>query len=235
MVKDVFDAKIIEKLSGTMGLGHVRYPTAGTLSAQEAQPFFVNAPFGIYLVHNGNLTHPETLKTNIQNKYHRHLKTQSDSELLINALADHLHEQIKNHPHQTNQNHVFAATKKLMNQIQGAYSVICLIDGVGLLAFRDPHGIRPLSYGWRSNKQSKEWIVASEDVAFHPGGFAKIADLHAGQIILIRPDGSQIVEQGPQKTHAPCLFEYNLPRATRFYVRQHFSLQNSTTTRTQIS
>lgn len=207
LVTDVFNEKNLAPLTGNFGLGHVRYPTAGTTDPSEAQPFFVNAPFGIYLVHNGNLTNTDEQRTKILSNYQRHLKTQSDTEVLLNVFADKMYQIFKNG--ETNaQEVVFKAVTELMKSIRGGYSIICLIDKVGLLAFRDPNGIRPLSLGHRSGSAGDDWAFASEDVAFTPISFKKNRDVKPGEAVLITPDGKKIERQCKQGELNPCIFEY---------------------------
>lgn len=208
LVKDVFLSHHASELVGNFGLGHCRYPTAGSLSAKEAQPFYVNAPFGIYLIHNGNLTNTEYLRHCIQKNYRRHLRTKSDSEVLLNVFADKIYQVKKAAPDMSDQDAVFAGCERLMKKIKGAYSVTTLIDNVGLFAFRDPNGIRPLVLGKRSTSKGTEWAVASEDVAFSTIGYERVRDVNPGEAILITLDGQLIEKQCvPGELH-PCIFEY---------------------------
>lgn len=209
LVKDVFNASHAETLRGNIGMGHVRYPTAGSLSAAEAQPFFVNAPYGIYLVHNGNITNTVEQREKVTAKYSRHLRTTSDSEILLNVLADKVSDAIKVNGTGDPIRNLFAGVKMTMERIQGAYSVICMVAGVGMLAFRDPHGIRPLSVARRDAENSgDDYAFASEDVAFGINGFEKIRDLKPGEAILIDLDGNKHEFQAVQGTLTPCIFEY---------------------------
>lgn len=209
LVKDVFKSKHAEILRGNMGLGHVRYPTAGSLSAEEAQPFFVNAPYGIYLIHNGNLTNTPHLRKKVQAKYRRHLRTTSDSEVLLNVLADKIADSIKARGTDDPKQNVFDAVKMTMERVEGAYSVISMIDGVGLLAFRDPNGIRPLSMGKRQpGLLGEDYAFASEDVAFSIMGFKKVRDVQPGEAILIDLDGNIHTFQAAKGELHPCIFEY---------------------------
>lgn len=209
LVKDVFQPEDAEKLTGRIGMGHVRYPTAGSLSASEAQPFFVNAPYGIYLVHNGNITNTEEQRQKVTAKYSRHLRTTSDSEILLNVLADKVSDAIKVNGTADPIRNIFAGVKMTMERVQGAYSVICLIAGVGMLAFRDPHGIRPLSIAKRSEDGAgDDYAFASEDVAFGINGFKKLRDLHPGEAILIDLDGNMHEFQAVEGKLTPCIFEY---------------------------
>ena len=209
LVKDVFHAEDAEKLTGRIGMGHVRYPTAGSLSAAEAQPFFVNAPYGIYLVHNGNITNTEEQRQKVTAKYSRHLRTTSDSEILLNVLADKVSDAIKVNGTADPIRNIFAGVKMTMERVQGAYSVICLIAGVGMLAFRDPFGIRPLSVAKRSSRgEGDDYAFASEDVAFGINGFKKLRDLHPGEAILIDLEGNMHEFQAVEGKLTPCIFEY---------------------------
>jgi len=209
LVKDVFGADDAQTLTGKVGLGHVRYPTAGSLSASEAQPFFVNAPYGIYLVHNGNITNTAEQREKVTAKYSRHLRTTSDSEILLNVLADKVSDAIKVNGTMDPIRNLFAGVKMTMERIQGAYSVVCLIAGVGMLAFRDPFGIRPLSVAKREAEgDGDDYAFASEDVAFGINGFEKLRDLHPGEAILIDLDGQMHTFQAVEGNLTPCIFEY---------------------------
>ncbi|MBO9450305.1 amidophosphoribosyltransferase [Tropicibacter sp. R16_0] len=209
LVKDVFKAEDAETLRGKIGMGHVRYPTAGSLSAAEAQPFFVNAPYGIYLVHNGNITNTEEQREKVTAKYSRHLRTTSDSEILLNVLADKVADAIKVNGNADPIRNLFAGVKMTMERIQGAYSVICLIAGVGMLAFRDPHGIRPLSVAKREvDGDGDDYSFASEDVAFGINGFSKMRDLKPGEAMLVDLDGNLHEFQAVEGNLTPCIFEY---------------------------
>lgn len=209
LVKDVFKAEDADTLRGKIGMGHVRYPTAGSLSAAEAQPFFVNAPYGIYLVHNGNITNTEEQREKVTAKYSRHLRTTSDSEILLNVLADKVADAIKVNGNADPIRNLFAGVKMTMERIQGAYSVICLIAGVGMLAFRDPHGIRPLSVAKRDAEgDGDDFAFASEDVAFGINGFTKLRDLKPGEALLVDLDGNLHEFQAVEGNLTPCIFEY---------------------------
>jgi amidophosphoribosyltransferase len=209
LVKDVFNASDAETLRGKVGIGHVRYPTAGSLSASEAQPFFVNAPYGIYLVHNGNITNTAEQRDKVTAKYSRHLRTTSDSEILLNVLADKISDSIKVNGTVDPIRNLFAGVKMTMERIQGAYSVICMVAGVGMLAFRDPHGIRPLSIARREAEgDGDDYAFASEDVAFGINGFEKLRDVAPGEAILIDLDGNMHSFQAVEGTLTPCIFEY---------------------------
>ena len=209
LVKDVFSASDAENLTGKIGIGHVRYPTAGSLNAVEAQPFFVNAPYGIYLIHNGNLTNTAEQRKKITGKYSRHLRTTSDSEILLNVLADKISDSIKVLGNKDPLSNVFEGVKMTMERIEGAYSVITLIDGVGMLAFRDPNGIRPLSVAWRKATDGEhDYAFASEDVAFGMIGFHKLRDVAPGEAVLIDLDGQMHSFQAAKGALHPCIFEF---------------------------
>ncbi len=209
LVKDVFGTADTETLTGRIGMGHVRYPTAGSLSAAEAQPFFVNAPYGIYLIHNGNLTNTQEQREKVTAKYSRHLRTTSDSEVLLNVLADKIADAIKVNGTADPIRNLFAGVKMTMERIQGAYSVICLVAGVGMLAFRDPRGIRPLSIAKRGdNGAGDDYAFASEDVAFGINGFEKLRDVAPGEAVLIDLDGNMHSTQAVEGNLTPCIFEY---------------------------
>jgi len=208
LVKDVFHQDDMIALDGFIGMGHVRYPTSGTLNASEAQPFFVNAPYGIYLIHNGNLTNADLLREKVMKKYRRHLRTKSDSEVLLNVFADKIHQQLKDESDINDIDRIFEAVKMTMKDLEGAYSVLCLIDEVGLLAFRDPHGIRPLCMGKRSTSRGNEWAFASENVAFSPIQFEKVRDVIPGEAIIVTHDGTVHQRQCAKGQLNPCIFEY---------------------------
>lgn len=209
LVKDVFGPQDANTLVGKVGMGHVRYPTAGSLSAAEAQPFFVNAPYGIYLVHNGNITNTEEQREKVTGKYSRHLRTTSDSEIMLNVLADKVADAIKVNGNADPIRNIFAGVKMTMERVQGAYSVICLIAGVGMLAFRDPHGIRPLSVAKRVVEgDGDDFAFASEDVAFGINGFDKMRDVQPGEALLVDLDGNLHQFQAVEGKLTPCIFEY---------------------------
>ncbi|PID70806.1 amidophosphoribosyltransferase [bacterium DOLZORAL124_38_8] len=207
LVRDVFNNQNVAKLQGNFGMGHVRYPTAGTSDVSEAQPFFVNSPFGIYMIHNGNLTNTAEHSLEIREKYHRYLRTESDTEMLLNTFADYIHHEIKN-GHTDSLDIIFNSVTELMKTVKGAYSVISLIHGVGMLVFRDPFGIRPLSYGSKKTSTGDEYIFASEDAAFYPNDYQKIRDVKPGEALLITLDGQVHTKQCVEGNLSPCIFEY---------------------------
>ncbi|MDY0105777.1 MAG: amidophosphoribosyltransferase [Giesbergeria sp.] len=205
MVKDVFRTRNMRALPGSCGLGQVRYPTAGNAaSEEEAQPFYVNAPFGIVLVHNGNLTNAQALKADLFNTDHRHINTESDSEVLLNVLADELDKATRGKALQSQD--VFAAVQAVHKRIRGSYAVIALIAGHGVLAFRDPYGIRPLCIG---RSPDGTVMLASESVALEGTGHVFERDIQPGEAVFIGLDGKTVAQQCaavPQLS--PCIFEY---------------------------
>lgn len=206
LVNEVFRTRHMKRLIGTMGIGHVRYPTAGSSSAAEAQPFYVNSPYGIALAHNGNLTNAETLADEMFRADLRHINTTSDSEVLLNVLAHELQRQNKLRPEPDD---IFAAVENVHRRIRGGYAVVAVITGYGVLAFRDPHGIRPLVYGTRQTEDGEECMVASESVALDISGFTRVRDIAPGEAIFIDLSGQVFTRQCVQKTQLnPCLFEY---------------------------
>ena len=205
-VRDVFQQSHMEKLIGNYGIGHVRYPTAGGTGKEFAQPMYVNSPYGISLAHNGNLTNSKELANELFHAEMRHLNTDSDSEVLLNIFAHELAKQREIYP---SAEHVFKAVSKTHRRCDGAYAVIALITGHGILAFRDNNGIRPLSIGIRKGKERDEYIVASEDALFTSQGFDKLRDVEPGEAIFIDKKGnlfSQQCSENPQKR--PCIFEF---------------------------
>ena len=204
LVRDVFDEKNMMHLTGQYGLGHTRYPTAGSSSNSEAQPFYVNSPFGLVLAHNGNLVNASELSDELYKNDLRHLNTKSDSEVLLNVFAHALHKRVKNN---LKVEDIFSAVDELHDRVKGAYAVIIMILGYGILAFRDPHGIRPLVYG---QKKDKNHMFSSESVALDCLGYNQnVRDLAPGESIFID-------NKGQKNTHiyrkankvSPCIFEY---------------------------
>jgi amidophosphoribosyltransferase len=204
MVKDVFRTRNMRALPGHVGLGQVRYPTAGNaFSDEEAQPFYVNAPFGLVLVHNGNLTNASELKAELFSIDHRHINTESDSEVLLNVLAHELEKTTRGLPLAPAD--VFAAVRGVHRRLRGSYAVVALIAGHGLLAFRDPFGIRPLCLG----RQGSTWVVASESVALEGTGHQFERDLLPGEAVFIDLQGQLHAAQcAEQPRLMPCIFEY---------------------------
>ena len=205
-VRDVFQQRHMDKLIGNYGIGHVRYPTAGGAGKEYAQPMYVNSPYGISAAHNGNLTNAKHLSTQLFHAEMRHLKTDSDSEVLLNIFAHELGKQREIYP---SAEHIFKAVSKTHIRCDGAYAVLALITGHGILGFRDNNGIRPLSIGIRKGKSRDEYILASEDAMFIPLGFSKLRDVEPGEAIFIDKKGelfSQQCSDEPKKR--PCIFEY---------------------------
>lgn len=206
LVKDVFEARHMQRLSGNMGIGHVRYPTAGSASTAEAQPFYTNSPFGIALAHNGNLTNSEELKDELFRTARRHVNTNSDSEALLNAFAHELDIHADMH---VNPDHIFRAVANLHRKIRGGYAVVAVVIGHGLVAFRDPNGIRPLVMGKRETAIGTEYMVASESVALDADGFTVLRDIAPGEAVYITEDGELFSQQCAENpSYAPCIFEY---------------------------
>jgi amidophosphoribosyltransferase len=196
----------MQRLSGNMGIGHVRYPTAGSASTAEAQPFYTNSPFGIALAHNGNLTNSEELKDELFRTARRHVNTNSDSEALLNAFAHELDIHADMH---VNPDHIFGAVTNLHRKIRGGYAVVAVVIGHGLVAFRDPNGIRPLVMGKRETALGTEYMVASESVALDADGFTVLRDVAPGEAVYITEDGELFSQQCAENpSYAPCIFEY---------------------------
>ncbi len=209
LVRDVFRTKNMIRLKGNIGMGHVRYPTAGCYREEEAQPFYVNAPYGIVLGHNGNLTNYTKLKKEVVDKNLRHLNTSSDSELLLNVLAYELLHADGNSKTMKPET-IFKAVKKVYSRIEGGYAVLAMIANHGLLAFRDPHGIRPLIIGHRKiTGKPEEFIVASESVAVQTLGFKILRDVNPGEAVFIsHKDHTLYSKQCVKATPTPCIFEF---------------------------
>ena len=208
MVHDVFRTRDMRNLLGNVGIAHVRYPTAGCASSSaEAQPFYVNSPFGVVLAHNGNLTNTEQLKHELFRQDLRHVNTSSDSEVLLNVLAHELTEAISNV--NLSPAAVFAAVAGVHRRCRGAYAVVAMIAGYGLLAFRDPYGIRPLVIGKRETEQGTEFMVASESVVLDVLGYKLMRDVEPGEAVYIDDEGNFYSQLCAQHTsHNPCIFEY---------------------------
>ncbi|CAH8204014.1 amidophosphoribosyltransferase [Vibrio aestuarianus] len=205
LVKDVFEAKHMQRLQGTVGIGHVRYPTAGSSTASEAQPFYVNSPFGITLAHNGNLTNANEVRQKLFEKDRRHINTTSDSEVLLNVLAHEI-DTVKGN---VTSDDVFRAVSNVHRTIRGAYAVVAMIIGHGLIAFRDPHGIRPLCLGKRELNGRTEYMAASESVALDAVGFDFVRDIAPGEAVYATFDGQLFTKQcADNPTLNPCIFEF---------------------------
>lgn len=205
-VRDVFQQNHMDKLIGSYGIGHVRYPTAGGTGKEFAQPMYVNSPYGISLAHNGNLTNSKELANELFHAEMRHLNTDSDSEVLLNIFAHELAKQREIYP---SADHIFKAVAKTHRRCDGAYAVIALITGHGILAFRDNNAIRPLSIGIRKGKTRDEYIVASEDALFKSQGFEKLRDIEPGEAIFIDKNGNLFSQQcADEPRKRPCIFEF---------------------------
>jgi len=186
LVRDVFGQAAMSGLRGRIGIGHCRYPTAGSEGSAEAQPFYVNSPYGIAFAHNGNLVNTETLRGEMFQDDRRHINTESDSEVLLNVLAHEL--QIQDRMALT-PDHIFKAIAGVHARARGGYACVALVLGYGLVAFRDPHGIRPLVLGERVTAEGREYAVASESVAFDVLGFKLVRDIAPGEAVIITDDG----------------------------------------------
>lgn len=208
LVRDVFRTRNMRSLPGNSGLGHVRYPASrSSESIDEAQPIYVNAPYGICLVHNGQLTNWQSLREDLFKFDRRHINTQSDSEVLLNIFAHEL--QCVSVNDELGPEVIFKAVQAVHKRVRGAYAVIAHIAGFGLVAFRDPHGIRPLCYGSHKSSEGTEWMIASESVALTGNGFRLIDDVAPGEAICITEEGAFYKEQCATHTkRMPCMFEY---------------------------
>lgn len=206
LVRDVFHTRHMLGLLGNMGIGHVRYPTAGCESSAEAQPFYVNSPFGISLAHNGNLTNTDQLKQELFRDDLRHINTNSDSEILLNVFA---HELARQGTLRISESHIFDAIAGVHRRCKGAYAAVTMVIGYGIVAFRDPYGIRPLVFGKRDTEMGPEYMVASESIALDVLGYELIRDVAPGEAVYISLDGELFTRQcavAPQ--YASCIFEY---------------------------
>jgi amidophosphoribosyltransferase len=208
MVRDVFRTRNMRSLMGNAGIAHVRYPTAGSASSlAEAQPFYVNSPFGIVLAHNGNLTNTDELKADMFRHDLRHINTNSDSEVLLNVFAHELAERVVGF--ELSVDAIFGAIEAVHRRVRGAYAVVALIAGYGLVAFRDPNGIRPLVIGSTQGNGKAEYMFASESVALDCSGFSTLRDVEPGEGVFVSFDGDFHARQCAKEVrHAPCLFEY---------------------------
>ena len=208
LVRDVFRTRNMRSLVGNAGIGQVRYPTAGSASSEEeAQPFYVSAPYGIVLAHNGNLTNAPSLRVEMAYRDRRHINTSSDTEVLLNVLADELQKETNSAA--LDESAMFNAVTGVTNRVKGSYAVVSMIAGYGLLAFRDPFGIRPLCLGRIDTPQGPEWMVTSESVALEGLGFTFVRDVNPGEAIYIDLDGNFYSRQCvPNAVLTPCIFEY---------------------------
>jgi len=206
LTRDVFSTEQMVKLKGKMGIAHARYPTAGSSSSSEAQPFYVNSPFGITLAHNGNLTNTAQLKKELFIEDQRHLNTNSDSEVLLNIFAHELHQLGKL---KLEKEDLFKAVEGVHRRCKGAYAVVVMIPNIGIIGFRDPNGIRPIVFGERKTEQGLEFMISSESVALDALDFKLTRDLAPGEAVFISESGDLHTQQCAEKTdHCPCIFEY---------------------------
>jgi len=206
LAKDVFRTTHMINLVGDMGIAHVRYPTAGCSSSAEAQPFYVNSPYGLTLAHNGNLTNADELKRDLFMEDLRHINTNSDSEILLNVFAHELQVQGKI---RITEKEVFKAVAGVHRRCRGGYAAVAMITGYGVLGFRDPFGIRPVVFGARETNEGMEYMIASESVALDVLGFDRIRDLEPGEAVYIDMDGNLHTFQcAANPIHSPCIFEF---------------------------
>ncbi len=206
LVRDVVRTRHMLNLHGNIGIGHVRYPTAGSSDSAEAQPFYVNSPFGITLAHNGNLTNAAQLKEDLFRADLRHINTNSDSEILLNVFAHELQQRSRL---SVDADDIFAAVAAVHRRVRGAYAAVMLIVGFGLVAFRDPHGIRPLVFGSRETENGTEYMAASESVALDALDFRRIRDVAPGEAVLFDLDGRLHTRQCAENpSYSPCIFEF---------------------------
>ncbi|RKP27180.1 nucleophile aminohydrolase [Syncephalis pseudoplumigaleata] len=219
MVRDVFDAQQLVQLVGSLGVGHVRYPTAGSSSHSEAQPFYVNSPYGIVFAHNGNLVNAHELRQFLDKEAHRHVNTDSDSELLLNIFANNLQQTGKI---RINEEDIFTAIEQLYQTCHGGYACVAMIAGYGIVGFRDPNGIRPIVYGRRRashaalpdhapdgpSDMAYDYMFASESVALDALGFTDVVDVRPGEAVIITRAGIHKRQLVTDRVFAPCIFEY---------------------------
>jgi amidophosphoribosyltransferase len=206
LVRDVFRHRHMLRLTGNVGIGHIRYPTAGGSRAAEAQPFYVNSPYGICLGHNGNLTNYDELSRMLTQEDRRHLNTGSDSEVLLNVFAHELQTRINGRP---TPEQIFDAVEAVHRRCRGGYAVVALIVGIGVVAFRDPHGIRPLVLGKLEREDRSDYMVASESVALDVLQFERVRDVQPGETVFIENSGElHNREYRGEVRHTPCIFEF---------------------------
>jgi len=206
LARDVFRTRHMIDLQGNLGIGHVRYPTAGCSSSAEAQPFYVNSPYGITLAHNGNLTNADELKQDLYREDLRHINTSSDSEILLNVFAHELHSLGKM---RIDAKDVFKAVAAVHRRCRGGYAAVAMITGYGLVGFRDPYGIRPVVYGKRETATGAEYMIASESVALDAQGFELIRDIDPGEAVYVDMEGRlHTLQCAASPVHSPCVFEF---------------------------
>ena len=212
LVRDVFLERHMGKLVGSMGIGHVRYPTAGSNSSAEAQPFYTNTPFGVSLAHNGNLNNTPDIISGLLEYDHRRINTSSDSEALLNLFAAEIQRSVNGRPggmDALEEDDIFRAVERTHLRADGSYSVVCLITGWGMVAFRDPHGIRPLFMGKRETGIFTERLISSESVVCQSIGFEMDRDIDPGEAVIVKMDGRTISKAcHPKLAHTPCVFEH---------------------------
>ena len=206
LVRDVFHARHMRNLTGNIGIAHIRYPTAGCSSSAEAQPFYVNSPYGITLAHNGNLVNARALKEDVFRDDLRHVNTESDSEILLNVFAHELHKQGSV---RLDAEVIFSAVGQVYKRCLGGYAAVAMIMGHGIVAFRDPHAIRPVTFGQREGPEGVEYMIASESVALDTLGFELVRDLAPGEALYIDIDGTVHARQcAEEPVYSPCIFEF---------------------------
>jgi amidophosphoribosyltransferase len=205
LVRDIFTKEHFKRLTGHIGIGHTRYPTIGGGRGEDAQPFFVNSPFGIIMAHNGNVINYNELNKILSNQYHRHLTSDNDVEIILNILAQELAEQ---NVKKIKPENIFLAVQRVFERVKGSYAVVSYIAGQGLLAFRDPYGIKPLVYGKRKEEILPAYAVASESVSLNIMNFSEIRNVEAGQALFIDKGHRLHTQKIVQRPHSPCLFEW---------------------------
>ncbi|CAB9542620.1 Amidophosphoribosyltransferase (EC [Bathymodiolus brooksi thiotrophic gill symbiont] len=206
LVRNAFKTKHMEGLLGDMGIGHVRYPTAGSSSGAEAQPFYVNSPYGIAFAHNGNLTNTKVLTKELFEQDLRHINTNSDSEILLNVFAGEL---AKLEKQRINEKDIFTSITQVHKRVQGAYAAVGMIPGYGIFGFRDPNGIRPLILGKRTTNGGTKYMLASESVALTALGYEVTRDIAPGEGVVIDREGKIFTQQCSNSVkHSPCIFEF---------------------------
>ncbi|AZR82442.1 amidophosphoribosyltransferase [Thiomicrospira sp. S5] len=206
LVKDVFRTRHMRDLHGNMGIGHVRYPTAGSSSGAEAQPFYVNSPYGIAMGHNGNLTNADQLGKELYEQDLRHLNTNSDSEVLLNVFAHELMQQKKLF---VDAEDIFSAISRVHKRARGGYAAVGVIPSVGMFGFRDPFALRPIVVGQRQTSEGVDYMLASESVALDAAGFELLKDLEPGEAVVVSESGNiQFKQCADNPQYSPCIFEF---------------------------